>query len=352
MSDLNEKLYGHGLVGVIKPTLDGVLRKKFLVPPFTVLSARDGFWQDRKRAWLALGLEGDIGRSASPGGSPMPSARYSEDGARGDGHGKTVTASGRKANLTWNIGIAAIDQYRVKEGIKTRSDVQSTSMFDPVLCELCYQWFCPVGGQVLDPFAGGSVRGIIAHALGRRYWGCDLRPEQVISNVDQGAKIVPDNQPTWVCGDSLVTVDSAPEADFVFSCPPYGSLEKYSDDERDLSRMKFGEFCRAYTEIINKSCGRLRQNRFACFVVGDFRDDEGNYRNFVGGTIKAFLKAGLKLYNEAVLVTAVASLSLRTENQFTKSRKLGKTHQNILVFLKGDAKLAAAAINDSEEKSE
>jgi hypothetical protein len=37
-----------------------------------------------------------------------------------------------------------------------------TSIFDPVLCEIAYRWFCPSGGTVLDPFAGGSVRGIVA----------------------------------------------------------------------------------------------------------------------------------------------------------------------------------------------
>jgi hypothetical protein len=42
------------------------------------------------------------------------------------------------------------------------------------------------------------------------------------------------------------------------------------------------------------------------------------------------------LYNEAVLVTAVGSLPIRIGAQFTSGRKLGKTHQNVLVFYKGD----------------
>jgi hypothetical protein len=41
-----------------------------------------------------------------------------------------------------------------------------TSIFDPVLCELAYAWFSPPGGIVLDPFAGGSVRGMVASKLG------------------------------------------------------------------------------------------------------------------------------------------------------------------------------------------
>ncbi|MGB3312861.1 MAG: DNA methyltransferase, partial [Albidovulum sp.] len=62
-----------------------------------------------------------------------------------------------------------------------------TSIFDPVLCEIAYRWFCPQGGTVLDPFAGGSVRGIVASQLGRAYVGIELRAEQVAANQAQAA---------------------------------------------------------------------------------------------------------------------------------------------------------------------
>jgi len=67
------------------------------------------------------------------------------------------------------------------------------------------------------------------------------------------------------------------------------------------------------------------------------------YRNFVGDTIRAFTDAGASYYNEAILVTQVGSLAIRAAEAFTKSRKLGKTHQNVLIFIKGDAKAATAA---------
>jgi hypothetical protein len=38
---------------------------------------------------------------------------------------------------------------------------------------------------VLDPFAGGSARGIVASRLGGRYIGIELRAEQVAANVAQ-----------------------------------------------------------------------------------------------------------------------------------------------------------------------
>lgn len=54
------------------------------------------------------------------------------------------------------------------------------------------------------------------------------------------------------------------------------------------------------------------------------------------------------LYNEAVLVTAVGSLPIRVGRQFETGRKLGKTHQNVLVFIKGDAKKATEACGPVE----
>ena len=152
--------------------------------------------------------------------------------------------------------------------------------------------------------------------------------------------------PEWIEGDSRNIPDLLPAdqlADFVFSCPPYADLERYSDDARDLSTMDYPAFRDAYREIIAKACARLRPDRFACFVIGEVRDKRGGYYNFVGDTIAAFRDAGLTYYNEAILVTMVGSLALRAGKMFTASRKLGKAHQNILVFCKGDPRKAVAA---------
>ena len=228
-----------------------------------------------------------------------------------------------------------------------REEVTGTSIFDPVLCEIAYRWFSPVGGLILDPFAGGSVRGIVAAKLGREYIGHELRGEQVAANRTQADAICGEWPviPAWIEGDSR-TIDKTcanVDADMVFSCPPYADLEVYSDDPADLSTLSYNEFKTAYFEIIAKACARLKPDRFACFVVGEVRDKRGNYYNFVGDTIEGFREAGLEYYNEAILITAVGSLPIRAGRQFAASRKLGKTHQNILVFVKGDGKRAATA---------
>jgi len=291
--------FGNDLFGEpIRAQTASPVAQKFIVPPFSVLSARDGDWQARKRAWAAMGIRGEVGRGVNL-------IRYSD-----------TTSLGEK----------------------------DTSIFDPVLCECVYRWFSPVGGQVVDPFAGGSVRGVVAACLGRKYWGSELRAEQVEANREQAAQLCPELPPQYVLGDSMETLATAPDADLVFSCPPYGDLETYSDDPRDLSGMEWHTFAAAYKTIIHRACKRLKNDRFACFVVGDFRDPRGFYRDFVSETIRGFRESGLELYNDAVLVTAVGSASMRVTKQFEAGRKFCKTHQNVLVFCKGDWRKATAAL--------
>ena len=48
-----------------------------------------------------------------------------------------------------------------------------------------YEWFCPKEGRILDPFAGGSVRGIVAAEMGYVYNGIDLSEEQIDAVVNE-----------------------------------------------------------------------------------------------------------------------------------------------------------------------
>ena len=140
----------------------------------------------------------------------------------------------------------------------------------------------------------------------------------------------------------------------VFSCPHYGDLEVYSEDDRDLSTMEHHEFLDTYRNIIQRSVDMLKDNRFAVFVVGDFRNEKGFYRNFVSDTIDAFQSAGATLYNECILITVAGSLPIRVHKQFANNRKLGKTHQNVLIFFKGDPKTIKDEFHylDVEDKTE
>jgi DNA modification methylase len=559
------------------------LAERFLIPPFSVFDARQGYWQDRKRQWISLGIQSELGRGKDLAFGMTSLSRLFEGG--------TTTLSG-------------------------------TSIFDPVLCEVAYRWFAPARGRVLDPFAGGSVRGVVAATLGLTYTGIDLAAEQLVANRQQwaliGPKIVittaktapveaatddpraitpvqqrgaywfkrddlfdingatggkaratlvmadgakglvtvssrtsPQNaraarvaqhlglpcrchtgigpwteevaeaelagavvikhkpprlsvlkkraeddaaerdwrlipwgavgpeavhaaavqtsnlpaeasriivpvgsgatlagvliglaekgdtrpvvgvkvgadptpvldayappdwrervelvdsglkferhaprtrlegmeleptyeakcipfmrqgdllwivggparppaaathghpDPTWIAGDSRDLLDPASDGgeagwdyDLVFTCPPYADLETYSDDPRDISNMAYPDFLDAYREIIRKAVARLHDNRYIVWCVGDVRGPDGAYRGLVPDTIQAFRDAGVELWNEAILVNAVSSLPLRAARPFEGSRKLGRVHQTVLVFVKGDPALAHEA---------
>lgn len=667
----------------------GSLAGEFLIPPFTVMNAREGWWMDRKRAWLSLGIKSEVGRGENligrslheqvalalsgkggKGGTgasydaakkyiderrakgvPDPDILREAQGGKANTHGRTFgqdflrgepgsipldragqatkeRAAGRKQGLG-GVTMDALSSHPRYYEQKTAAEAKvgrkltpeeferdhwvlpdselssGTSIFDPVLCELSYRWFSPPGGRILDPFAGGSVRGIVAAALGRNYVGIDLRPEQIEANREQwpavrdqlgspppahdgpevppirideieGIRVVRDDQvlggtkrrvldrvvagieaeelvyatpaygfaqialagacraagkratifvaarqerhartaaaaslgadvievkagrlnviqsrarkhceatgayqvpfgmdddlfvavmaeiiaegtpgpapeevwcvagsgvltralqrafpdavhhavqigrdpnvgnaklwvapeafeedatdpppfpscsnydakawrfirehaapgalfwnlgadiepaaahdlgePQWHVGDSkeLLSARHEPEDDIIgegydmiFSCPPYGDLEVYSDDPKDISTLEMSEFDAAYQSIIQRAAARLADNRFAVFVVGDYRDKRGIYANFVSKTIAAFESAGMALYNEAILITSVGSLPIRTAKQFRSTRKLGKTHQNVLVFIKGNPRQAVEAL--------
>ena len=202
---------------------------------------------------------------------------------------------------------------------------------------------------MLDPFAGGSVRGIVASQLGRAYVGIELRAEQVAANKAQAA-LGAGPAPQWIIGDSrdIAKLAAKVDADLIFSCPPYWNLEVYSDDPADLSTLGKDAFFEAYARIIAGAVARLRNDRFAVWVIGDVRDAGGFFVNLPGRTVEAFEAAGARFYNDAILVTAVGSLPIRAGRQFTASRKLGRTHQNVLVFCKGDPKRATEAIGQVE----
>lgn len=268
----------------------GSLREKFIEPPFSVLDLKQGSWSKRKSMWLDLGIKSEIGRKTNT-------------------HG---------------------DSYGFAERFK-----ETTSIFNPALCEVLYHWFCPEGGKILDPFAGGSVRGIVANKLGYNYTGIDVRQEQIDSNREQATEILGvDNQPNYYVGDSnLVLNDFTETFDYLFTCPPYADLEVYSDLEGDISNMSYNSFINIYKKIIEKSCNLLKENSFACFVVGEVRDKNGNYYGFVPDTIKIFQSCGMSFYNEAILLDQLGSASMRANNTM-KNKKLVKVHQNILVFKK------------------
>ena len=274
-----------------------------MITPFSVLDTRTKEWKKRKEHWITTyGIQSELGR----------------------------------------------------EDIKSKSQfwesTSNVSIFDPVLCELMYDWFVPKGGKILDPFSGGSVRGIVAHEMGFHYDGIDLSQNQIIANQKQSSG------PNWIVGDSdkeIFFLDS--DYDFVFTCPPYYDLEVYSDNVSDLSTLNERKFDQKYEKIIYKSVTKLKENRFFAIVVSEVRNPSttgsysiGNYRKLVSKTISMCEKHGLHFYNDMVLFNSQHQASRVGKTYFDRNRKIPSVHQNILVFVKGNPDIATEEIKGGE----
>ncbi|QVJ00351.1 class I SAM-dependent methyltransferase [Nocardiopsis eucommiae] len=226
------------------PLFDTPATKPETIHPFSVLRADVGKWQDRKRAWNALGFNSRAGRE----------------------HAKTWSTTGGD-NVSQKLG-------KISDGLST---------FDPVLAELSYDWYTPANGHILDPFAGGSVRGLVAGHGGYQYTGIDLSQKQVDANRPQidawheRGLIDTETRVEYIVGDAADVTPTLPDDhfDYVFTCPPYHNLEVYSDLPEDLSNMAWADFEDAYTQIITETIRALRPNRFATWVVGEVRDYRG-----------------------------------------------------------------------------
>ena len=217
------------------------------------------------------------------------------------------------------------------------------SVFDPVLTETMYDWFTKEGDNIYDPFCGGSVRGIVAGKMGRDYTGIDVRREQLDDNIRQSTLL-----------DIPLTYKTPYETDnnnydFIFTCPPYWNLEKYSDQEDDISNMKEDDFFREYERILVEAVSKLKPNRFMCIVLGDVRrrgdlkQPKGSYILLPQRTIDILYNQGIFLYNDMFYINQ--GNHVNQHNQFKKYRKVSKIHQNILVFNKGSWKKASNRLN-------
>lgn len=349
------------------------LYDRFVLPPMSVLDARLAWWMDRKRAWIDLGIRSEIGRGTDGDGVDHGGRAFGQDLMRGEGNKDTggvlyaapsAADTGyyrKKRKIEETLGRELTTEEYQRDYYKppaSGSNVSSTgtSIFDPVLTELLIRWFSPPGRTIIDPFAGGSVRGIIAGRLGREYVGIDLRSKQIEANEKQADDLIENDhiRPVWIVGDAaqldeaLDQVADGIKSDFILTCPPYADLEVYSDDPADLSTMDYPAFRSTFRLIAQKIADRMNDNTFAAIVVGDARGKDGNYYGIPSDTIDAFRSAGLALYNEAILYTHLGSVAMRVGRQFDASRKFGKTHQNVLIFLKGDARKATQAIGPVE----
>ena len=310
---------------------NGSLNDRFVVPPFSILDTRKGYWQARKKMWREQ--IGDMGESRNDKLITSPENKYKDLYQRTRKHREEL-------GLTFKEYIEKYVPADVLEHEASKVLSKGVSLFDPVLSETMVKWFTPHdGSKIFDCFAGDTYKGLVFAMCGHTFRGVELRQEQVDINnrVIEGRGL--DIQ--YICDDGQnVAKHFEPESqDMLFSCPPYYDLEVYSEDARDASNQPtYEDFIAILDTAFKAALTCLKPDRFAVVVVGDVRDKRtGFYYDFCGDIKRIFKEAGVNLYNEIILVETGASTALRAA-RYMESRKVAKMHQNVLVFYKGDTK--------------
>lgn len=276
----------------------GSLNDDFLLPPFSIINLSRKEVLDRKRQWNDL---------------------IQDDG----------TSRG---------GATSYGDVGFKEGYDINLKNNGTSIMNPVVCELINKWFLPNDDNsyhTFDCFAGDTAFGFVSSYLGNKFTGVELRQQQVYFNQSRVNEF--DLPANYICddGQNVAKHLTHNSQDLLFSCPPYFDLEVYSDKPNDASNQdSYEDFLKILNNAFSNAVSCLKDNRFAAIVVGNIRDKQGYYYDFVGDIIKIFESAGMHFYNDIVLQTPIGTGALRARNTM-KYRKVVKIHQNLLVFYKG-----------------
>lgn len=321
---------------------NGTLQDRFVVPPFSILDTRKGYWQARKKIWREL--IGDMGESRSNTLITSPEIKY-----------KDLYQKTRKHREELGISFPEYLEKHVSDEIKEREAgkilAQGVSILDPVLAEIVCLWFGVDKGQTFDCFAGDTVFGYVSALLGNEFTGIEFREEQAALNNER----VADMKARYICDDGQnVGKHIEPQSqDLLFSCPPYFDLEVYSDKENDASNQpSYEAFIQILSNAFRSAINCLKDDRFAVITVGDVRNKKnGFYYDFAGDIKHIFSENGMLLYNELILIETGASTALRAA-KYMDSRKVAKMHQQVLVFYKGDPKNIKSNFKKIEYDSE
>ena len=283
----------------------------FIVPPFSVLNVGSDVWQARKKIWM----------------------------------NRIKDTAQTRNNVLRNYTQVGVDFMNIKG--------DTTSILDPVLCEVLLHWFTEEWHTSFDPFSGDTVFGFCSAYKGRPFTGIELREEQV----QQNQSIIDANglDAKYILDDAVnVKKHLKKESmDFMFSCPPYADLEVYSDKENDLSNMDYDVFFDVIKQVYTDCFSVLKNERFAVIVIGEVRHkNTGCYIGLVPKIIQIMMDAGFHYYNEIILNTPVGNLMMRAGRYMNQNRKVGKQHQNVLVFYKGNPKNISKHFNKLKDGSE
>jgi hypothetical protein len=221
-----------------------------------------------------------------------------------------------------------------------REGVEYFSEFNPLVSQNITNYWADENDVMLDPFAG-RTRGVVSGLTHRKYFGFEISPtvyNAVIKVIESGKDKFDAGFKPMIYNDDSFNIDKhpeIPEADCIFSCPPYWDLEKYESVPGQLSDIKnYDLFIERFKQIMEKCISKLKDNGFICLVVGDFRKDE-KLISFETDTIKMMESIPrIVLWDKIILQNIDHGWASRKFGSIKHKRIVAKVTEYLLIFKK------------------
>jgi len=213
----------------------------------------------------------------------------------------------------------------------------TASIFNPAVAAWVLNLFGPSSGTVFDPFAGGGTRAIMTRKAGLRYVGTELRADECAAvrarltavGITEGGEII---QADARKADMVRTASAA----FVFTCPPYWTLEQYEGGAGDLSMLDdYSSFLSALGEVVEQTRRILMAGFKSVWVVGLHRHPDGALAPLHHDVARLHTQEGHFRLVEEVILWQKNNGSIQRVGNFEKGQgHLVRCHEYALVFEK------------------
>ncbi|MEA3451379.1 MAG: DNA methyltransferase [Bacteroidota bacterium] len=211
----------------------------------------------------------------------------------------------------------------------------------------------PVGGSILDPFAGHSSA-FMPFLMGRDFYGFEITKERFETQQTHinilSEKFTRTNKVN-LFNDSSEYMDNYIEdnsIDCVVTDPPFWNLEKYEEPVNGTQLSDLSDktkFDKMFKHIIQKSINKLKPSGFIAVKIANFRR-KGIYLNLKDEWVKFIEAMGVELVDEIIIELSPVKRHPLYNQAITNLNCL-KVHEFLIVFRKKQDKESDDENNNS-----